>query len=153
MLIEKAHDLNEDQVLELKEAFDVFDRDGDGCISAKELGIVMRSLGQNPMESEIQEMVKEVDVDGNGTIDFQEFLDMMSRKLKAVDSEKDIKDAFKVFDKDRNGFITAAELKQGMLELGERLTNEEIDEMILEADTDRDGQISYEDFLQLMNKF
>ncbi|KAL3874526.1 hypothetical protein ACJMK2_037531 [Sinanodonta woodiana] len=148
-----AHELNEDQVLELKEAFNVFDKDGDGCISAKELNLAMRSLGQKPTESEIQEMIKEVDVDGNGNIDFHEFLDMMGRKLKAVDSEKDIKEAFNVFDKDGNGFITPAELKLGMLELGERLTREEIDEMILEADADRDGQISYEDFLQLMNKF
>lgn len=85
--------------------------DGDGTITTKELGTVMRSLGQNPTEAELQDMVNEVDADGNGTIDFPEFLTMMARKMKDTDSEEEIKEAFKVFDKDGNGFISAAELR------------------------------------------
>jgi calmodulin len=86
-------------------------QDGDGTITTKELGTVMRSLGQNPTEAELQDMVNEVDADGNGTIDFPEFLTMMARKMKDTDSEEEIKEAFKVFDKDGNGFISAAELR------------------------------------------
>jgi Ca2+-binding EF-hand superfamily protein len=96
-------------------------------------GTVMRSLGQNPTEAELQDMVNEVDADGNGTIDFPEFLTMMARKMKDTDSAEEIKEAFKVFDKDGNGYISAAELRHIMTNLGEKLTDEEVDEMIREV--------------------
>lgn len=138
--------------------------DGDGTITTVELGTVMRSLGQNPTEAELQDMINEVDADGNGTIDFPEFLTMMARKMRDTDSEEEIKEAFKVFDKDGNGFISAAELRHVMtslgrlifdvcvvffidgyfLRIGEKLTDREVDEMIREADVDGDGQINYD---------
>lgn len=64
----------------------LFSKDGDGSITTKELGIVMRSLGQNPTEAELQDMINEVDADGSGTIDFPEFLTMMARKMNNTDS-------------------------------------------------------------------
>merc|ERR1712032_730783 len=82
-----ADQLTEEQIAEFKEAFSLFDKDGDGTITTKELGTVMRSLGQNPPEAELQDMINEVDADGNGTIDFPEFLTMMARKMKDTDSE------------------------------------------------------------------
>ena len=69
---------------------------------------------------------------------------MMARKMKDTDSEEEIKEAFRVFDKDGNGFISAAELRHVMTNLGEKLTDEEVDEMIREADVDGDGQVNYE---------
>ena len=92
----------------------------------------------------------QVDADGNGTIDFPEFLTMMARKMKDTDSAEEIKEAFKVFDKDGNGFISAAELRHIMTNLGEKLTDEEVDEMIREADVDGDGQINYDEFVDMM---
>ncbi|EMR09007.2 hypothetical protein PNEG_02782 [Pneumocystis murina B123] len=162
--------LTEEQISEFKEAFSLFDKDGDGSITTKELGIVMRSLGQNPTEAELQDMVNEVDADGNGTIDFPEFLAMMARKMKDTDSEEEIREAFKVFDKDGNGIISAAELRHVMTNLGEKLTDEEVDEMIREADVDGnvellpfeygiylektnntgDGVIDYSEFVKMM---
>ena len=82
-----ADQLTEEQIAEFKEAFSLFDKDGDGTITTKELGTVMRSLGQNPTEAELADMINEVDADGNGTIDFPEFLTMMARKMKDTDSE------------------------------------------------------------------
>ena len=82
--------------------------------------------------------------------DFPEFLTMMARKMKDTDSEEELKEAFRVFDKDGNGFISAAELRHIMTNLGEKLTDEEVDEMIREADIDGDGQINYEEFVKVM---
>ncbi|KAA0711183.1 Calmodulin-1 [Triplophysa tibetana] len=148
--IAEADQLTEEQIAEFKEAFSLFDKDGDGTITTKELGTVMRSLGQNPTEAELQDMINEVDADGNGTIDFPEFLTMMARKMKDTDSEEEIREAFRVFDKDGNGYISAAELRHVMTNLGEKLTDEEVDEMIREADIDGDGQVNYEEFVQMM---
>ena len=72
----------------------------------------MRSLGQHPTESELQDMINEVDEDGNGTIEFNEFLVMMAKKVKENESSDDIKEAFKVFDRDGDGYISAEELGQ-----------------------------------------
>nr|KAF6409199.1 calmodulin 3 [Rousettus aegyptiacus] len=149
-VFQKADQLTEEQIAEFKEAFSLFDKDGDGTITTKELGTVMRSLGQNPTEAELQDMINEVDADGNGTIDFPEFLTMMARKMKDTDSEEEIREAFRVFDKDGNGYISAAELRHVMTNLGEKLTDEEVDEMIREADIDGDGQVNYEEFVQMM---
>lgn len=70
-----------------------------------------------------------------------EFLTMMARKMKDTDSEEEIREAFKVFDRDNNGFISAAELRHVMTSIGEKLTDDEVDEMIHEADQNGDGRI------------
>merc|ERR1712160_86706 len=142
--------LTEEQIAEFKEAFSLFDKDGDGTITTKELGTVMRSLGQNPTEAELQDMINEVDTWGNGTIDFPEFLSLMARKTWDTDTEEELIEAFKVFDRDGNGLISAAELRHVMTNLGEKLTDEEVDEMIKEADIDGDGHINYEEFVRMM---
>ena len=85
-----------------------------------------------------------LNISGNGTIDFAEFLNMMAKKMIDAEGEEEIKEAFRVFDKDGNGHISAAELRHIMTNLGEKLTDEEVDEMIKEADLDGDGHINYE---------
>lgn len=98
----------------------------------------------------MQDMINEVDANGNGTIDFPEFLTLVSRKMKDTDSEEELSEAFKVFDRDGTGFISAVELRHVMANLGEKLTDEEVAEMIREADMDGDGQINYSDFVCMM---
>lgn len=143
--------LSPEQIEEFKEAFSLFDKNGDGYISSKELGIVMRSLGQNPTEAELLDMINEVDYDGNGTIDFGEFLFMMARQMKnPADEELELRESFKVFDKNGDGYISASELRHVMTTLGEKLTDDEVDEMIREADIDGDGQVNYEEFVKMM---
>ena len=77
--------MTDEQIAEFKEAFSLFDRNGDGKITTTELGTVMRSLGLNPTQAELQSMINEVDVDGNGTVDFPEFLSLMAREMKDTD--------------------------------------------------------------------
>ena len=136
--------------MEFKGVFELFDKDRNGKITSKELGTVMRGLGQNPTEEELKQMIREVDLDGNGTIDFKEFLCLMVKKMKDTDTEEELLEAFKVFDRDGNGFITSHELRNIMNSLGEGLSPEEIEEMIKEADLDNDGQIDYEEFVKMM---
>merc|ERR1712072_1510682 len=131
-----ADQLTEEQIAEFKEAFSLFDKDGDGTITTKDLGAVMRSLGQNPTAAELQDMINEVDADGNGSLDFPEFLSLMARKMKDTDTEEELLEAFAVFDRDGNGFISPAELRHIMSNLGEKLSDAELDEMIREADVD-----------------
>ncbi|KAJ6551372.1 calmodulin [Mycena capillaripes] len=140
--------LSEEQISEFREAFSLFDTEGDGTIITKELGTFMRALGQNLTEAELQDMINE-DVDGCCIFDFNDFLTIMARKTRNTDSEEEIKEASKVFDKDGNGYISTAELRQVMRNLGEKLSDNEVDEMIREADVDGDGQINYEEFVKI----
>jgi calmodulin len=142
--------LPEDKITECKEVFDLFDKDKDGSITVKELGDVMRALGANPTQTELQEMINEVDSNGSGKIEFKEFLELFAKKMKDPDTEEDLIEAFKIFDKDGNGVISAQELRHVMTTLGERLTEEEADEMIREADIDGDGYINYHEFVRIM---
>ena len=142
--------LTEDKINEFKEAFEIFDKDKDGYITTKELGDIMKNLGQTPSEAELQDMINEVDIDGNGTIDFKEFLGLMARKMRDNDSEEELIEAFKVFDRDGNGLISNVELQHVMTSLGENVTMDEVDEMIKEADLDGDGYIKYEEFVKMI---
>ncbi|XP_047336213.1 calmodulin-like protein 8 [Impatiens glandulifera] len=142
--------LNDEQIVEFQEAFRLFDKDGDGCITVEELATVIRSLDQNPTEEELRDIISEVDADGNGTIEFSEFLTLMANKVKDSDAEEELKEAFKVFDKDQNGYISANELRNVMINLGEKLTDEEVEQMIKEADLDGDGQVNYDEFVKMM---
>lgn len=148
--MESTPNLTEEQIAEFKDAFALFDKDGDGSISTKELGTVMRSLGQNPTEAELSDMINEVDADGNGTIDFPEFLNLMVKTMNNCDAEEEILEAFRVFDKNGDGVISASELRHIMTNLGEKLTDEEVDEMIKEADLDGDGLINYVEFVRFV---
>ncbi|KAL5008434.1 hypothetical protein ScPMuIL_014015 [Solemya velum] len=145
-----ADQFTREKVEEYREAFYMFDKDGDGRITAKELGTVLRSLGQNPTAIEIRDMINEVDSDGNGTIEFNEFLVMMAKKHSEQHDMHEITDAFKVFDTNGDGLISALELRQVMTNLGEKLTDKEVDDMIKEADLDGDGQINYKEFIRMM---
>ena len=144
------NNLTEEQIAEFKEAFQIFDKDGDGSITTKELGTVMRSLGQNPSDEEVRQMIEEVDEDKSETIDFKEFLGLMARKMKETDAEDELLEAFKVFDRDGNGKISAHELRCVMLSSGEDLTEQDIQEMVMEADIDGDGFIDYQEFVKIM---
>ena len=96
-------------------------------------------------------MVEEFDKNKNGTIDFQEFCDLMVNKAgDCTLSLQDVRDAFIVFDKDRSGFIEVDELQDLMMNLGEKLTREEVQAMMKLADINKDGKIDYHEFVNMM---
>ena len=143
---------------------------------------ILRSIGQNPTEDEILNLVIEYDVNGDGTIDFDEFLEMMQKVSKGkqpnqktwkvlnkigylnekfnvlllhiedLDQSVEIEDAFKIFDRDGNGYIDAKEFKQVVTRMGNCLTNAEADEFMLEADLNGDGKLDFNEFMQMMLK-
>eukprot|EP00091_Calanus_sinicus_P004445 TRINITY_DN14766_c0_g1_i1.p1 TRINITY_DN14766_c0_g1~~TRINITY_DN14766_c0_g1_i1.p1 ORF type:complete len:114 (-),score=42.78 TRINITY_DN14766_c0_g1_i1:79-420(-) len=113
----------------------------------------MRSMGQNPTEDELLALVMEVDINGDGTIDFQEFLGMMKQKANEADQESDLKEAFMIFDRDKNGYIDMKELKQVANMLGATLTKEEVEEFMNEADVDGNGKLDYDEFVKMMLQY
>jgi calmodulin len=142
--------LCKEKIAEFKCAFELFDMDHDGLITTKELGTIIQRLGQTPSESDLRLMIKEVDKDGNGSIDFEEFLSLMCSKMNDHDSEEEMLEAFKVFDKDGNGYIGRSDFKIVMEDLGEPMTSEELDELIRDWDKDGDEQLSYKEFKIMM---
>ncbi|KAL8616816.1 Centrin-1 [Nucella lapillus] len=145
-------ELTEEQKQEIREAFDLFDADGSGTIDAKELKVAMRALGFEPKKEEIKKMIAEIDKEGTGTIDFNDFLTIMTQKMSEKDAKEEILKAFRLFDDDETGKISFRNLKRVAKELGENLTDEELQEMIDEADRDGDGEINQEEFLRIMKK-
>ncbi|XP_030765126.1 calmodulin-A-like isoform X2 [Sitophilus oryzae] len=140
----------DENIAEIREVFTIFDKEGIGMISTKELGMVMKALGQNPTEAELLDIIEEVDIDGNGLIDFEEFVAAMKKIMKDCDNEDDIKAAFRVFDKEGKGYISSDDLRDIIVSLGEKFTQEEYDEMIRAVDLDGDGLVTLEDFMELM---
>merc|ERR1719347_212229 len=136
---EATEGLSQEKLQEYQEIFSFFDRDGGGSISTVELGQVMRTFGWNPTDMELQELINEIDQDGNGAISFNEFVWLMTREIHDPEIEEEIREAFRVFDRENYGFITVHDLTHVMQTLGEKLSPEETQELILEADLDGDG--------------
>merc|ERR1711907_850906 len=148
----KKGELSEEQRQEIREAFELFDTDGSGSIDAKELKVAMRALGFEPKKDEIQKMISDVDDSGDGEIDFDEFMVMMTAKMGEKDSRDDLIKAFRVFDSDETGGISFKNLSRVAKELGENMTDEELEEMIREVDRTGGGEITEDDFMRVMRK-
>ncbi|KAL5251865.1 hypothetical protein ACHWQZ_G014874 [Mnemiopsis leidyi] len=142
--------VSESQLDSFIEAFETFDMNDDASISSSELRVVLKSLGIEPTEDVLTEILSEVDADGNGVVDVQEFLIFMASRTLYKDEDQNIRDAFKQFDKDGNGYIDKDELISLMESLGQKLSEQEIDEMMQDADFDKDGKISYQEFYIMM---
>ncbi|KAH8338184.1 hypothetical protein KR059_011183, partial [Drosophila kikkawai] len=157
---DKRRCISKGQMREFREAFRLFDKDGDGCITKEELGTVMRSLGQFARVEELQEMLQEIDVDGDGNVSFEEFVDILSNMtyedksgLSSADQEeRELRDAFRVFDKHNRGYITASDLRAVLQCLGEDLDEEDIEDMIKEVDVDGDGRIDFYEFVHALGE-
>ncbi|XP_048064225.1 calcium-binding protein 5b [Megalobrama amblycephala] len=149
--------LADEEIDELREAFAEFDKDKDGLISCKDLGNLMRTMGYMPTEMELLELSQNINMKLGGSVDFQDFVDLMAPKLLAETAGmiglKELKDAFKEFDMDGDGSITTEELRHAMLKLlGENTNRKEIEAVVREADNNGDGTVDFEEFVKMMSK-
>ncbi|KAK0149770.1 Calcium-binding protein 5 [Merluccius polli] len=141
--------LTNEEIEELREAFEEFDKDKDGFISCKDLGNLMRTMGYMPTEMELIELGQNINMNLGGRVDFEDFVEMMTPKLLAETAGmiglKELKDAFKEFDLDGDGCITTEELRHAMTKLlGEQTTKTEIEQVVQEADRNGDGTVDFE---------
>ena len=144
--------LTDEQRVIFQEVFSLYDRKDNGTIRTKDIKKVLKCLGCNFVREERKLLMCEVDPKGNGSIDFTQFLEMMSKNLKETPPTLDERccEVFDFFDIDRKGYITLFDLRQAMISLGENLPFEVLYQMIEEASIKEDGQVSYEEFLQLV---
>ncbi|RNA29623.1 calmodulin [Brachionus plicatilis] len=141
--------LSQKEIQDYQEAFSFFDDDKDGLISIQEVGKVMRSIGLYPSEHELLEISKIT----RSKVNFNEFLNLASRNI--VDNkinEQQMQEAFRMFDLHGNGMVNLAHLRVSLQSLGEKLRDEEIDEMIRECDIDAEGNVRCEELVRILTK-
>lgn len=150
--IEQAREeLSQAQIDEFKQAFDIFDEDGGGDISTRELARVMKLLGQTPSPDQLNQIVQEVDSDGSGTIDFDEFLVMMVMQLreeKKGEDESVLRDCFRLYDTDGDNYIDYPEFKKSLegCDANPKIEEWEIQALFADADKNGDAKIDIDEW-------
>ena len=142
--------LSEETKADYMDAFNMFDTNHDGTINSQKIGELMRKLGKNPTDLELKQIIENIAKPGLKQIGFDDFVDLMEQKNKESDPEIEIINTFQIFDTDNNGLISKENLFHIIRTFGETLTDEEIQEIITEADVDGDGYINYEEFVRMM---
>merc|ERR1719398_143840 len=145
-------ELDDEQKEELREAFNLFDTEHSGTIDARELKAALRALGFEVKKEDVRRMLSDVGKDPSQPIDFNDFQEMMRGRMPDKNSREEINKVFALFDEDETGKISFRNLKRISQELGESLTDEELNEMIEEADRDGDGLINPDEFYRVMRK-
>ena len=148
----KKPGLSEEQIEEIREAFNLFDTDHSGNIDYRELKAAMRALGFDVKKQEVLNLMKEYDREGAGQIEYHDFLEIMTNKIGERDPVEEILKAFKLFDEDNTGKISLRNLRRVARELGENLSDDELQAMIDEFDKDGDGEINEQEFLNIMKQ-
>jgi len=145
-------ELRDEQKRDICEAFDLLDTDGTGKIDSKELIVAFQALGFEPNMDELKKMISEIDKEGSGTVTSDQFLEIMTTKWMEKDPKELLLKAFQLYDYDDQGKISFDNLKRMAAELGESLQEDELWEMLVEADHDKDGYINQDDFIRIMKR-
>ncbi|CAF1233425.1 unnamed protein product [Adineta steineri] len=145
-------EIGQEQIDHIRDAFAVFDKEMTGSITTEQFSKVLESFGYNVPETELTTFISQLDIDKSGTIEFEEYLSFMLTFIKKnVTTEENLRDAFNLFDQDGDGFINTTDLRDIMTNLGEKITDEDIDEMIREADIDKDFKVNFYEFQRIMS--
>lgn len=145
--------LEKEQIAVLRRAFDGFDKDKKGFISPETVNDILRMMGIKVSSTSLKQIIEEIDEDGSGQIEFYEFLQLSAKFLIEEDEEamqKELKEAFRLYDKEGNGYITTQTLKEILHELDQRLTEEELVGIIDEIDEDGSGTVDFDEFMAMM---
>ncbi|XP_023016536.1 troponin C at 41C [Leptinotarsa decemlineata] len=148
-----SEELSKDQIALLKNAFDTFDVEKKGSIGTVMIGTILSMLGIQTTDSMLKEIIDEVDEDGSGELEFEEFITLASRFMVEEDAEamqQELKEAFRLYDKEGNGYITTSTLKEILKELDDKITSDELDMMIAEIDADGSGTVDFDEFMEVM---
>ncbi|KAF6206926.1 hypothetical protein GE061_018162 [Apolygus lucorum] len=146
-------ELPPEQIAVLKKAFDAFDRDHSGSIPTDMVADILRLMGQPFNKKILDELIEEVDADKSGRLEFEEFITLAAKFIVEEDDEamqKELREAFRLYDKEGNGYIPTSCLKEILHELDEQLTNEELDMIIEEIDSDGSGTVDFDEFMEMM---
>lgn len=144
--------LTESQVRELKAAFCLLDKNQDGRVNASEIKCMLDNLGICLTDAMVHHLVQQASKREDGLISEDEFLSWMAHHQNSMkdDVMEDLLAAFRVFDKDRNGYITRDELRVAMEMIGEHMSDVQLDDMLKAIDIDNDGRINYEEFVRML---
>ena len=139
--------ISREKICEIKEFFDNFDKDNDGIITIRELTSIMRALGLNPSDIDIQEIIKKYDKSESGKIEFNDYFDLIQQRYKEPESEEELIQALKLSNKEGGG-IPVIEIEHILSNIGEKLGRDEINEIIKNIEVD--GMVNYDDFVKYM---
>uniref|UniRef100_A0A336LA48 CSON005862 protein n=1 Tax=Culicoides sonorensis TaxID=179676 RepID=A0A336LA48_CULSO len=146
-------ELDKAQIALLQNAFNAFDQEKKGCIDTTMVGTILSMLGHQLDDAMLKEIIDEVDADGSGELEFEEFVTLAARFMVEEDAEamlQELKEAFRLYDKEGNGYITTGVLREILRELDDQLTNDDLDMMIEEIDSDGSGTVDFDEFMEVM---
>ncbi|KAK5644320.1 hypothetical protein RI129_005620 [Pyrocoelia pectoralis] len=146
-------ELGKEQIALLKKAFDTFDVEKKGSIGTVMIGTILNMLGINITEKMLEDIINEVDEDGSGELEFEEFCTLAARFMVEEDAEAlqaELKEAFRLYDKEGNGYISTDVLKEIIKELDDKITPDELEGMIKEIDSDGSGTVDFDEFMEVM---
>ncbi|KAL5269270.1 hypothetical protein ACHWQZ_G002924 [Mnemiopsis leidyi] len=138
--------LTDTQVNMFRDIFNMYDKDGNNTIDCSELKLILEELGYECSTEEVMHVISKFDINTTGTIDFNEFLSLVGDWMS--NDENQIRDAFEVFDKEGNGYLSLEQLKRALTMYGEAFTDAEAEEFFKEIDVDGDGTITADEFIQ-----
>ena len=145
----KENKLNENMQV-YKEAFDLIDKNKDGEITLDELKKFFNGLKENISDADLQDMINEADIEGNGSITFDGFVSLLDGKLRNDDVQEEIIETFKKFDQDNNGLIGPEDIYNLLQSFNQDITISEAEEMIKNVDIDDDGLVNYKEFVKMI---
>ncbi|GJQ83701.1 hypothetical protein Trydic_g590 [Trypoxylus dichotomus] len=145
--------LDKEQLQMLQKAFNMFDSSKKGRIEKEKVRTILNTLGQAYNDAELEALLDQNDPDGSGLLNFDAFCRVASHFLESEDDEalqKELKEAFRLYDKEGNGYIPTSSLREILAALDDQLTTDQLNEMIAEIDTDSSGTVDFDEFMEMM---